>query len=625
MLAPDQRQLFLDALHPPEGYHFDRGIGTTFTLDLTTLLITPLSLALLDVADTEVALRDPILLLEGVRRYASRLTLFCQAGRIAIPHQDNVLYRFLEPMVVEVQSPGKGVFHPKVWLLRYLAEKSSAPPLYRLLSLSRNLTFDKSWDLMVRLEGEVQARRYAYGCNNPLGDFVKALPGLAIHPIASRITEAIEVLQHEVRRVMFQVPEAFDPDKLAFYPSGIRGYRRGSVFDEGYSRAMVMSPFLGDVMLQRITQSGTDHVLISRVDSLITLNPLTLSRFKSYVLDDNHFTLEQEEVDFMADTGEAVLGQRTEPSGLHAKLFVLESGWDATWLIGSANATTAAFDGNNVEFMVGLQGRRKQVGIDKVLGNGDDSNTLRALLKSYTPPTGAVEIDENARRAEALAERVRAWLIDLDMRMEVSIKDNDCFDLDLRIQRDDQAAPRQTYTLKCWPVSLRSESGRLIDRKRLAAPITFSNLSLLALTPFIAFEIVAQVGDGKHLLRFVLKLPISGIPENRDTYLINTIISDRERFLRYLWLILAEENQTWPQWMDMVSADKNKGRRAVSRDGELPLLEVLLRALSRSPEKIQRIAEVVGQLQHTFEGVSVLPHNFSAFWEVVLEAQEKFK
>lgn len=65
MLAPDQRELLLDALRPPEGYQFDRGIGTTFTLDLLTLLIAPLSLALLEVSDSLAALSDPVLLAGG--------------------------------------------------------------------------------------------------------------------------------------------------------------------------------------------------------------------------------------------------------------------------------------------------------------------------------------------------------------------------------------------------------------------------------------------------------------------------------------------------------------------------------------------------------------------------------
>lgn len=118
MLAPDDRTLLLDALRPPEGYAFDQGVGTTFTLNLITMLVAPLSLALHDVASASEALSDPVLLLDGIRRYAKQLKLFCQAGYIAVPRHVNplyrYLYRYLEEMVVEVKAPNGGLFHPKV-------------------------------------------------------------------------------------------------------------------------------------------------------------------------------------------------------------------------------------------------------------------------------------------------------------------------------------------------------------------------------------------------------------------------------------------------------------------------------------------------------------------------------
>ena len=40
-----------------------------------------------------------------------------------------------------------GVFHPKCWLLRFAPEYDDEPVRYRLLVLSRNLTFDRSWDV----------------------------------------------------------------------------------------------------------------------------------------------------------------------------------------------------------------------------------------------------------------------------------------------------------------------------------------------------------------------------------------------------------------------------------------------------------------------------------------------
>ena len=45
MLAPDSRELLLDALRPPTGCSLDRAVATTFTLDLETALTVPLAFA----------------------------------------------------------------------------------------------------------------------------------------------------------------------------------------------------------------------------------------------------------------------------------------------------------------------------------------------------------------------------------------------------------------------------------------------------------------------------------------------------------------------------------------------------------------------------------------------------
>ena len=38
MLEPRDRQLLFDALRPPDGFRFDQGVGTTYSLDLLALV-----------------------------------------------------------------------------------------------------------------------------------------------------------------------------------------------------------------------------------------------------------------------------------------------------------------------------------------------------------------------------------------------------------------------------------------------------------------------------------------------------------------------------------------------------------------------------------------------------------
>lgn len=609
MLNIDRRDLLIEALRPPQGYVFDQGIGTTFSLDLLTLLVAPLSLALSEVSEVEEALRDPILLLDGIQQYADSLTIFCQAGRIAVPNRHSYLYRFLEPMVVEVQAPRGGVFHPKVWLLRYLA--ADLPPLYRLLVLSRNLTFDNSWDLMVRLEGELAVHRvYAYARNHPLGDFIAQLPKLALRPVASRITDHVALLQDEVRRVDFEVPEPFEADALGFHSFGMSKYkRRTPLLEQGFDRVLVMSPFLSDGVLNDFTVSGEEHVLVSRAESLAQIEQKTLARFDARYVIDNFVVDAETESPESADLAGAKVEDRVEPAGLHAKLFILESGWYATWFLGSANATNAAFRHLNVEFMVELQGKRSKVGIDAVLGD-DEDNVLRALLRSYEPPDAT---SEPSSPAEKLSDEVRRWLLDLKFHGGVQRRDGEVYDLVLFSESAD-APPVGRYQVRCWPITQRRERGANLEAP--PASLRFTGLGLLSLTPFIAFEVEAFADEGSHTLRFVQNVPLAGLPAERDAHLYGAIIADRKDFLRYLWLVLSGGEVDLAQW---VTGSPSTARSGTwwTPDAELPLLERMVRALSRSPDKLVRITEIVEQIRAIEREAEVLPEGFDELWGAI--------
>jgi hypothetical protein len=114
MLDPDDRHLLVDALKPPVGMSLDVAVGTTFTLDLQALLLAPVSFAFFGFDVNASGGRDPLALLESVRRHADRITMFCQAGCIAVPRTLQPVLAWLEDSVVPVRPPGPGrLFHPR--------------------------------------------------------------------------------------------------------------------------------------------------------------------------------------------------------------------------------------------------------------------------------------------------------------------------------------------------------------------------------------------------------------------------------------------------------------------------------------------------------------------------------
>src|SRR5438552_1490992 len=120
MLEPRDRQLLFEALRPPDGYRFDQGLGTTYSLDLIALLMAPLAFTWFEQPGEEGQRSgfNSLEILESLRRHADRLTIFCHAGRTALPKASYPQLAFVEKSIIECQPANGGAFHPKLWVLR---------------------------------------------------------------------------------------------------------------------------------------------------------------------------------------------------------------------------------------------------------------------------------------------------------------------------------------------------------------------------------------------------------------------------------------------------------------------------------------------------------------------------
>jgi hypothetical protein len=621
MLAPDDRHLFLQALRPPDGYKFDHGIGTTFSLDLYSLLVAPLSLAFLEFENPEQALRDPLWLLESLRRYSGRLTIFCQAGQIQVPARHNLLLSHLEGMVLEARAPRGGAFHPKFWLLRYTAPDSQ--PLYRLLNLTRNLTFDRCWDLMVSLEGEVADRKKAFGRNRPITDFLHALPGLVRNNIREETAECLKVFQSEVGRVEFEIPEGFD--NIRFHPLGISGHL-GNPFPRRADRHLIISPFLSDTFLKERVQTGEQHVLISRLESVDELNRKTRKSFEQVLVLEDQIEpeiSESNEISTEASTTVERSVESVELTGLHAKLYIWEHGWDADWLIGSANATTAAFH-HNVEFMIGLMGKKSRIGIDAILHGKSGRASFMNILRAYPEPDARSKPDPDQKAAEALAEKVRKWLISSEPFLSIDSSAAQEYEVDLGFKVQLKAEPGN-YTIRCWPITVDAGLGQFVFQDRRTSPVHFSKIGLTSLTSFVAFEIRITHKAHQHLVQFVINLPVVGMPAERDDSILSAMLSDRSQFLRYIQMLLLDASTNLESGFAEAALRLGSNLPNTGR-WDQPLLEKLVLALSRSNfpgGQIDQIQDLVARLKRSPRGQLVIPPEFDLFWEKILLAREK--
>lgn len=600
MLAPAARDTLLELLRPPAGSALDQAVGTTFSLNLDALLIAPAAFALFEAArEGETATRDlePLGLLDSLRRHAQRITIFCQAGQIAPPPSHRRLMAYLEPSIVPVSAPRGGVFHPKVWLLRYRSD-DGVTTWYRLLVLSRNLTHDRSWDTVLRLDSTEDAS----GTVLPeAGDMIAGLPGLATDGIDDERQRSLAGLADEVRTVRWHLPDGFD--SAQFLPIGFGDASVTPPLPSSPDRLMVVSPFIDGGFLS--TLPGETRTLVSLPSWLQKVGAASLTGFDTYVLDDTADVHASGDV----QPGERVADPRTELSGLHAKLYVAEAAGRTTIVTGSANATGAGWD-RNVEAVVQLEGDTAGVGsLASLLDDRAEPLTFGRLLMPYIVQDEGEDGFEDPMAGEEL-DALRRELATALWTAEVTPSEGR---LQVELHTRERPYLPDDVAVVVWPISIPAAAGPF-DTSSSGLSASFET-SLEGLTAFFGL----RLRQGELETQGVLKARLIGTPDDRQQRLLALLIGDAERFLRYLLLLLADaaNDRDITSMADLFADAANDRSRLVVND--LPLLEAMLAAVTRGPSKLKHIARLLDELR-TASDVELVPAEFDDLWRAVWAA-----
>lgn len=603
MLSPDDRALYAECLEAPEDYRFDHGVATTFTLDLEALLLLPFTLATRHSEDRDALLLDPVALLESLRATSDRLTVFHHAGYIKVPNKAHALFGLLEDSVVPTTpTTNGGIFHPKVWLLRFVHVDDESPML-RAVVLSRNLTFARTWDTVLCFDGWPTGNRVrdSYG----LRDLIAALPDLARTDLSDERRRLIAELTDEIGRTRFEAPQPFH-EAVRFHALGLGAKFEPAV--EGHGKRMLcISPFLtGDAIARAKQLADTKHILVSRPFALDMVGKAAVADWDCRVLTDAVET--GDTADDEPPTGE--LSRHAPMRGLHAKAVAVEDHQRrVTWWIGSANLTGPAWDGGNVELMVELRGTAKHAGIDRFLESGFDK-----LLEPWTPGDGDPE--EAAHEAAVhLAEEARRELVAAGLRLRCE-GEGDAWHLTLEGVPD---LPTDVAG-SAWPISLnQGPYGRA-----LAPTLEWAPVSVVSLSSIVAFELTGTYQGVDGSIRFALQLPHEGFPEDRHAHIVRHIVSTRAGFLRYLRLLLAATSgELSVLGLDALTdaaepVDNSTGRSGVFDD---VLLEELVRTLSREPSRLDAIDRLIADLSKTEAGRGLIPPELLTLWSTIREVR----
>jgi len=597
MLNPDARSLYTGAVTPPPGYLFDQAVATTYSLDPATVLSLPTHIALAERPSS--AAIDPIKLLESLRRLSGRFSVYVDHAGIKSPSGSNVLFGLLESMVIPTKAPRGGVFHPKMWVLRFVQPEIDEPPLIRLLILSRNITYDRSWDISLQLEGR-PGRRYV-AANRPLGEFLSSLPTISTQLVEKERRVQIDRLADDLRKTVWELPEGFE--EVAFH---IIGNKR-KAWSPSWSRRMaVISPFITDEALSWLSDQTEDLVtVVSRPDELNQIRTETLQ------LADKWFTLDE-----AAETEDGEEPDKQDTVGLHAKVYVAEKGWWTRLYLGSANATSAALlQCNNSEILVELAGRTSCVGgIETLLGE----NGLGPMLAEYTQPDELAPVDDEEASARKALEKARDLLASAKLKLNCEA-DGDAWRLSL--VSTEPLSLSGISGFKAWPITVSEDRATDVFNLTQSGFAEIGSYATESVTGLVAFEFVSEIR--KLSLRMVLNIPVEGLPENRDDAIFKLVLNNREGFLRYILLLLGEYTGGFLNKGGLFNTGNGSGSWTEGFTNEVPILEELARAFSRSPDKLKDVKAVVNRLMHDENSKSIVPKEFIELWNVFEIAMEE--
>lgn len=613
MFEPQNRSLLTEQLQPLRGYELVQAVGTTFTLDLATALTIPLSFASRNLADHE-----DLGIIAALAQHTDRISVFTQAGGISVGVRSD-LVALLEDVVQPVHPP-HGIFHPKVWFLEYVSGDKRA---FRFLCNSRNLTEDQSWDLSIRLDGELATGQHldrVREVNEPLVSFLERLPELTVRPLAKQRQQSIAMLTNNISSVHWELPQGVSELKFHFLDGRSRSSSSQemapsesvhALFQQPAREALIVSPFISPEGLAAVGKcAARKPMLVSRAESLDHLPAATVKTLaETYVLDDL-LALEHDEQ--LAPHDDQPAGAL---SGLHAKaVFLSERRYRsrARALIGSANITAGGLV-NNIEMMVELHGHVNDLGPKGVL------EALGPMLERYAP-SGENEESAVEQARRSLESRVRS-LAAGNFHARVTKSGGNEYSMSVwykeRADGSLQRMRNEGIEIRWRPISKTGEGGLLHVAETDA--VDLSGLRLTEVTPFFRVTVTQNVlGEQITVSTIILAELHDDIPGRRDAVLAHGI-SNGDQFLKLLALLLDPEGIEFGLNGAGGGTGAGWSTTAMSRG----LFESLLRSLARGDDGLEIANRILNQLRTQTDAELALPEGFQELWDNVWKARRR--
>ncbi|MBQ9030706.1 MAG: hypothetical protein IJ106_04545 [Parasporobacterium sp.] len=605
MLNPNNDRLdYGQILAPPAGYYLDFAVGTTYSLDLDALVGASLALGLSEETDSEL-MNNPVCLLEALRSTGDKVALLCEGGQIHMPGNVTPLYILLEKMVFSVKTAKRrGIaaypsFHPKFWLIRY--KNNTGSSAYRIIVLSRNLTFDRSWDVTYYMDGKTVKSNTDK--NEPVCDFLRyLLKQMPSDENGKEKAKGIRSLIKELSNVVFEPAEKEFYD-FEFIPNGIPKQSGGSyqfdktaLFQDTFHEILIMSPFVSGGIIRNFNDRNVKspienprYMLITREMSLGRLKPEDVSNFRIYTMRD------------AVIDGETAISEDTfeiQKQDIHAKIYMIRKYSNTDLYLGSLNASHNAVYGN-VEFMICLKAKNRYLNMDKLTDSlfGSEKDRSDNPFQEVTLQNALIdEDDEKTKELDSIIKTINRS----SSNAQAEIAEDGLYTVKINFD-------------KCDIKNCRIQVRPLLSRKQedFAENIIFKGLAVTQLSEFY----VISVSDGSQKVERVLIIPTDGMPEDREKQVVSNVVSDRECFYRYIAFLLGDD-MILSVLEANTAAEETNG--LISRQSyHVPALyEKMLQTAAVNPERFKGI----GYLMKTISEDGIIPEDFKKLYETFKRA-----
>ena len=317
---------------------------------------------------------NDVCLFTAAERMKGRMMVFCEQGRIKAGDKSNPFCMLFEDMITQIvvnKNRELSSFHPKVWVVEY-ANPQTKEQKWRLLVLSRNLTFDTSWDVAVRLDGE--PTDVVQKGTAPIVDFLRYLGRQASNDNADAHSSIVK-MANRLKKVRFDTTSS-DFDEFEFIPigPGLTKIKDHPLFTTNYDNAIIVSPFVSETgpleifAINRTTYGDRygEFALVARDYQLAKLSEKTRVNYSLYMPDP---CLNSVDLDDLEEGSSSA-----QYADLHAKMYFTDVNSNRNLYVGSLNASYNGMH-NNVECLIRLHAKNRKV-------------IFRDLMKSFVDPDG---------------------------------------------------------------------------------------------------------------------------------------------------------------------------------------------------------------------------------------------